>query len=786
MRWRRALPSTILKQRDAPERDANIEERGKAMSSRTNLENAASKALDLYESAVSGDLPAHLRSDEALYGSTRDGLIALARTLISEGAASKTQNGFKMHHGVLANVSDAFLEDVADKTAAILSSIASDKVGFSLVEAGHSALMSRAVAASDAVRETGRDVPNIAVAEAVHENEIGETAATIEASVRESIIPDAKLYDVTQTSLDLLETLHVHGADYSQDPLRVELGRKIAVLETALVKANYMLPGSSTARTTPYREQQPRGSRHENEAILAAATDLVGFALDRNALDEIRLTAQDGPFVRAGLSSQIHALNGSVALAFPELVETTTIMETSSDPFALSVDSASALHRLFDAAIAISGDGPGSASIDTQIDVDNPESEMRVVFHANHLKGIQGAIAALDETNAEGELNDALGGLVRIPGISIESAETILTAIGQIKEIEESARIPPKGVADPAKRAHNRSIPAPLLDSYLSSENALLGNGVLGALAAIAGDAENTASNLMEGRDAIAFATPQEAVRPSRPPNPENSVRGYAKMTPEMSYAVYRNLPPNLRVAENNRDVEDKKHVFVLRPGEGFFKDYDGKHVADARGIHWGKIRLRQFIRSSLLVENEKGETKPNVQFRAFLTGLQRKTIVAETEYFARILREESDRVAGELGKETAAQRKDYLAKADQKNAHFAAKDVGLFLAVLENSGNEGFATLKKHGDGVVIEHPEAPTVTAKLDRMGVLERVADGKILYKIDPAELRNAYEKGQPVIRMTIADDRPSEIAGISKATADAEIKAAKAKEDKAAQR
>lgn len=782
------------------------------MPSRSELEAIAGQTLALYETALSEGNREHLRdpANKAAYGELVEKLGALGGALRTAGLFERdtAKKAWLFHPDKVGAAKEADLTAVAEGSADFVRAAGSDKIAFALDEGGRQELVAAVGATARVLNANGMSVPSTPVADAV---EAAAAEPVAESAVENGprtvvMVTDARLYDVTQSSLDLLEAIHSTKPDFTTDPLRAEFSDRVEKLQDALEAANYMVPGTVTARKTPYREQSQRGGRAQNEAILEAARQVAQIVVERGALDGIQLTGNDGGLARAGLTAKARGLNGSVALAFPE--EIAVADEAAAEPVAplrnpMTLEGAVALSKVFDAAAKITGEG--GAQVDTILDQNEAGPEIRVSFKASQLKSLNKALGVLDETDAEMVLRDAAEGLDQIPGLSAASAESLAMGIEKLRDLSlwvdvvsdqvgttrasgpigkddaetaeedlvdtvtkgdaadrwlaETSRSvfddlddlrPTAGDIDQLKGSARISVPASVLDHYIQVENEIGGSGALAAVYGMAGrdDVPGVAVGVP---DAV---TLNKIIGVSRPPNLENmEIRGFANALPEMSAAHFANL---------HKDARDKAgtHVFTLRPGEDWFDGYQiGAGSLQTKEKGWQQIALRNYIRSRLMTEGDK----PDAKFRSFLMNLRSKTIVAPTEWQAVVLREESERTYELQRRQQVEKRDDYLSKADAKNLDLDPKEVRRFLDVLESSGSEAFPTLLKKDGALVIEHPEAPTLFPTVDKMGNLEKQKNGYLLAKIDPAELRAAYERGLPKIRIDVRDDRPLSIDG-----------------------
>lgn len=689
------------------------------------LETVATQGAVIYERAIRDELPALVKSDDAAYGALRQALADLGKNLIDGKLVEGKGLNTVIHTTRVNGLSDAQLGAIADATLGAVKAASADGIVFKLDEANKDSFLTVIQETDDIMSGAGYETPSSQLLrDAVAAGPYGAQTQA-EAGAEREMIPDHKLHAVARQALDFLEAVEVAQPRFDGEPADT-----IAALRDALKDANYLLPGESTARTTPYREQDGRGTREESEKILAISQHLVSVMTETGAIEDVIINGSAGG--RMGLTIKLDVLKGFINEATPEKIPGEMAETKAVESDVLPKKAAQALLETLETGERIAD----SAQIDTQ-------SPMHVMFPRKEISALKDNLADLDVTQADLIIGRVAEGEETVPGISARSAKAMADIVKELRAI----------ASDSEPRGSFHAMPMEDMDRLSATSRQLIDTGAVNGLAALAGRGDVTASAHKDGKDAAAFATLREAMSGTRAPSPDRALGLIGKVLPEMSLAEYRALSPETR---------DRARVFVMTPGMGDFDKYEPASVfPHPQAVKWRHNRLRSAIREKLF--NKDG--KPNLEFRTRLMNLRHRPIVAPTKGEAEVIRQESERLYALHKKELVEARKDYLEGADRKAADFEAKDVKRFLAVLEASGSREMATIKlaKSDRELVVEHPDAPTLRGTLDQLGNLERARDGYKMGKVDADELRAAFETGRPTIRMHVEDDRVGRIEG-----------------------
>lgn len=699
--------------------------------SRENLEAIASKSLGLFDAALGDKMVDLVKANEA-YAELRLGLREMTGALMAE----KLIEGGATHADRIKDVAEEKLSDIAAKTLVAVNAASADATVTALDEDGKTTFLGAVIEAEDALAAGGFETPNSSLLRQAVSNAAAEAPA--EAQPQE-MIPDHALHAVARSAIDFLDAVYVANAQFTGSVDAIIAGEDIEKLRAALNAANYLLPGESTAREAarntpafkPYYDQDGRGTRAQNEAILTAAAELAAHLTASGVLDQIPAGT---PFAVVGMKTKLGVLNSFIEKAKPELVPAAVLDEqtiaTQLGNEVLPKEAAEALFELLQQGERIT-------------DMVQIKSGEHVMYPGKEHKTLEEKLEAYDATPAHQIMQAVSREEDSLPGVSSDSAHTMLKLVNELRDFAANAE----------KSGTFRVVRMDDIDAVISMYNQLTNVGAFTGLAALAGRGDITTTQLTAGRDAAAFATMREAMGGGRSQSPERALGLIGKLLPEMSRAEFETL------CSANPKLREQTRVFTLEPGVGEFADYQSAFYPHPKAIRWRHNALRKVIRDNLI--NEKGE--PNLAFRAKLMNLRRQAIVAPTKGEARVLREESERLYAIHQRELDKNRKDYLAKASKTTADFSAEDVKRFLGKFEASNSNEPATLIKRNNQLVLEHPEAPTLTARTEDLGILTKARDGYKLHKVDPKELRAAYESGQPVIRMHLEDDRPALIVG-----------------------
>ena len=744
------------------------------MTDRTSFETAARTGLRLFEAAITDDLPTLLKSDPENFGTLRQSLAEISTLFVQNKLVEKKGKTWEIDANV-GKLDTETLEKVSTAATKIVEETGRDITTYALDAAGKQSWLKVALEARDELHDIGFKTPEpralrdavAAVAEPAVEavaEKTPEAASKTEAQAIDPVtmISDERLHDVARASLAVLETLHTAKPDLA-GPSHGTLTNDLSAVQGALRSADFLLPGDSSVRKTPYSEQSPRGSRQNNEAIYAAAQNLAASAKGGDAFEGVDFAGGSNPsMVMLGLRSSLGQLAKTIEEAKPQLVGGHEEVKAEQAAPALrlgnevlSENQAKALHALLNAAEKVSN----KAQLDTM-------SPMHVMYPAKLHNTLEKASKEAADLNVNLVLRSVAKGGEKLPGMSERSAADIANLVDHVSGIVQYAE----------KRDSNfRAVSMEDMDRLSSLSINARDVGAVTAVAALAGQSDTSTTAFNEGKDTAAFATLREAMAGSRSPSPEAALALTGRVLPEMSLAEWNVL---------SEETRQKARVFVVNPHnpetllETRSDEKHGRKDAgelrkvlneawpagsasrDPAAQRWEQIRIRAAVRNSLMTENDK----PNLALRSQLMSLRNRAIVAPTRAGAVILREESNRLFEIQEKWATEQKQKRFDNADQKASDFKSADVKRFLSVLEASGSNEPATLTKRGDSLVLEHPEAPTISGNLDRAGNLSGQKEGYRLYKIDAEQLRAAYETGAPTIRIKIADDRPYAIEGV----------------------
>ncbi len=383
--------------------------------------------------------------------------------------------------------------------------------------------------------------------------------------------------------------------------------------------------------------------------------------------------------------------------------------------------------------------------------IDTTESD-RVVFPAKLGKELRESIDAI-YSNPEiiGAVKEIADGVRSAPGMTPETGQTLEKTIEKAHDFIDSASVSEAGKKD---------MVAPMedMDGLISSIDLSINSGVYAAMASHGGLEGFDRNTFMENHEAAAFSTLREAMSSGRSRAPDAIVGLARKPLPEMSEVHYSLL---------SEEARKRSRAFIMRPGEkGLFEGYETSHVAPGNFdvAQNRQSRLRQYVKDQLSGYDLE---KPNEALRGALLNMQRRSIVAPNLDEARVLRELSERVLADHRKSIGLQHEKWVKEnAENIEVNFGRDSMSHFVRVVEASRSDEPADLVKRGGRLVIEHRAAPTLTADMENLGLLDKAREGYRIAKINPQDLRAALTKdAADTVRLHLQNDR---IVGISTST------------------
>lgn len=724
---------------------------------RHQLDDIARQAISLMEVSLSENLPEFLKSDETL-GEAREGFRKLAAQLFGNRIVTRGDDGaWSFNDLPLADMDDAGLDKIRETLEEALHRSATEHVVASIDKEAKTGVLQSLYETDKLLASCGIETPN---SEALR-----KAIGVVEDEARTEI-SNLALHSIANRSLGLLDTAHSLNYEFGD----TEDGRKAQALLDQLAarldEADYLLPGQSSAREdlrrqglieeASYEGQTARGTYKQAVAIMEAAQALTSHLNDSRAFAE---APRDNLNATSFMQLRTGALASEISEARHETVRVDTeFYDRIPNLSPLEPQEADAIIKVYETAEAMAE----RATLDTQ-------DGNTVTVPYDLFRQTKAALAEFSQSGSEAVFRDIVETDTPIPGIHNETARSFVGMIDNLRDMMDTA----EARFDRKRRTADGSIVGDVniedklvgvsqddMDNYNSRSRNFLEVGALRSLYIMAGRDEASILSLNADRDSAAFGSVQEAMRGGRTARPDEALSKMGKILPEMSTAEYLQLPQAAR---------ERARAFELVPGKDEFKNFrSGGTSYETEAVRWNKSRLRRIIRDNLIGE----DGKPNSAFRQKLVQLSGRPIVAPHRYEAEVLREESERII--LQQQTLREeiRNKYLSGADVKHLDLSADQVRKHLNVLEASGSTRPTFLVKHGDNLVLEHPDAPTVTGRLDRMGSLEKAKDGYKLHSVDPSELRTALESGHGAIRISIADDRPMSIRGFSAAEKQAE--------------
>lgn len=712
---------------------------------RSSLEAVSRQAMSLIDIALTEKLPDLLKSDESL-ADLREGFRRTSGEFFAAKVFTQKDGQWHLDESRLSAMDDnaldrirASLEDaykVANDDKIVTSLDAAEKTGTlqALIEAG------RVLAAHGIETETSP-----ALREAVGADE----------PVMHMEIPGVSLHAVANRSLGLLDTAHALNYSFGEGDDGKRAQELLTTLSARLDDADYLLPGQSTVREemreqrmfddASYEGQTARGTYEQAIAIKDAADELVEHLNMSKAFNDAPLDAQNATaFMRIKTGHLASALDEARPVPVREGV---SLYEQSASLSPFETKEADVIISVYETAERMAE----RAGLDTD--------GTTVTVPYALFKETKTALAEFSESGTEAMFREIVETETPIPGIHNDTARSFIGMIDNLRDMMDTAearferkyKLDEGVVGDVNEEDKLVGVRADDMDAYNLRSRSFLDVGALHSLYVLAGRDEASILSLNEGRDSAAFGTIQEAMRGGRTSRPDEALGKMGKILPEMSRPEYLALPQAAR---------ERVRVAEVVPGQGDFKNYrSGGTSYDMDSVRLNKSRLRRVIRDNLLTE----DGKPNLGFRQRLTKMARGPIVAPHRYEAEVVREEAERILDQQRQMREEQRAKFLEGADVKNLDVSASQLRKHLNVLEASGSTRPPVLAKHGDNLAIEHPDAPTITGRLDRMGSLESARDGYKLHNLDASEMRTALESGHNVIRIAIADDRPMSISG-----------------------
>jgi hypothetical protein len=691
---------------------------------------AAKATLALVEAAIKADLAGDLAQPG--WEDVRAAFQNASRLLVAAGALAKAPDGWRFLPAALDGRGNDVLAPIGAAGLVIATALSSAERIEALANDGKRGLLEAALAAGDA---------QAAAAGVTAGLEALRAAVSPPAQPALSEVPTAeRLHGVATAALDLLEAFDRTGASLpnTRDGRRaLELQQS---LEAALRDGDFALPGEILGRTLPYAAQAPRGTRAQQMAIFEAAGAYADHMRTTGLVDEIEVSG--GPLARAGLLRKFQALDGALASARSETpVALEAPAAEPSPPSPLSIEQAKALL----AAVDLGNKIADSAQLDTL------EPEM-IMFPREHLKTLGDVLGEIDRTAADLALRAAYEEGRPLPGVSDGAMKAVGDLVLELRDVRLGAA--PRGEGFCA-------VPQEDIDRITSLTDRILYSGAREGLAVAAGESETSAISMTEGRDSAAFGTLEEAMRGgARLGNPESALGTLGKILPEMGLAEWHALSPRVRATA--------QAVFI-EPGKGDFKDL---HIAIASGAFSDpRVResqekaVRAFIRRRILDDTplENGKGTVGERFRDRLLNVRHRTIVAPTRRFAKVVREEAERIADEMTRQNRQGAELALSQLERVPADFDRAQVARFLRVVEAQGSSSPANLVKTGEHLIVTHPDGPTLKAEIGTVGSLARHRDGHVIAKLPLESLRGAVETGQAKVRVVVTEDRVAAILG-----------------------
>jgi hypothetical protein len=774
---------------------------------------AVEEGLPQYLSANPGE-HAELRSAIRLMSET-----LVSNKLVSRSGPDRRWVG---HADRLGAVDDAVFEKLIGETRALIESMSADTVA-ALSAEGKAHTLAAIGTLNTEMAETSLKTPfaeplaaalsgdtqATAQANVQVETPAAETAAEapVEAPAPVEEIPVDRLHAVASASLRVLEATHKAGARIEPQGRFADLYLAREDLVAALRNASYLVPGDSTVRTAPYSEQTPRGTREELEAIHAAAGAFAAALGDRDTADLLPLETGDSNMARIGILTGLDALDRAIESATPAPPVVDEAQSESVQSEILPPEMAAKIVDAIDASDQIIGRA--------QIDTDNHNS---VMLSMEDLEELREALQQLGDPEIGAVLKDIRDDLVAVPGLSADQAGLVLGAINQLYDLVDLSDVLDQGIEEqkglverPIETSRSREavsedgeeaevehdepsfgdadhgiddespfddidggghketlagrkgfsddlevyrIPMSEVDRVSNTYRMLVESGAHTGLSILAGREETDRNALLAGRGVAEFATIQEAISAGRGLHADATIGLARKPMPEMNMAHYRSLQPADKI---------RTRPFIVEPGRGIFDGYQSTSISDPKVARYRRARIRTYVNDRLAQEKAGKVTDAKGRkiqpLHDSLLGLHRRAIVAPHIDEARVIRDISNKLLKEYQDHLKAKRESYLAGADRTVVQFDGKDVDRFLRAIDASSSAEPATLTKRDGTVVLEHPEAPTITGTIDRESRLDKARDGYRLHKVHPEAIRLA--EGAKAMRIHLEDDRPATI-------------------------
>ncbi len=717
----------------------------------SDLTDAAKATLNLVDTAIKGDISSLI--NENGWTDLQKPLQDVSRLLVSGRALARQSNGtWSVNPDVVDTMDDTTLKAISKSGQDIATALnASDRIE-TLQASGKQSVLEAALATGESTSRASGDMADLST--------LRDAISPKAEPVYSQVPSDDRLHAVARTSLDVLEKMHFANPSVEN----TENGRKTVELQNALedrlAEASYLLPGESETRTTPYREQSYRGTREQGLAILEAADGYTDHLMQKGALRDVDFA---NPLVEGTVSLSLGHLQSAVKSAReeePVLLEGQATIAPSEPSYPLSQERAGALLGVIDIGNKIAD----AAQFDTQ------EPEM-VMFPRALLRESREALEKVDSTSADISLREIREEGVQLPGVSDASSKAMNDLVDELRHMNLNAdrRFEARNHQDLATTRMLDdgfvAISQTDMDKISSLSERMSSSGAQTGIAAMAGQSEQSALSMTEGRDSAAFGTMADAMRGGgRNPPPDSSLGTMGKALPEMDVSEWKAL---------SQKVRTQAQVVMLVPGQGDFVHYDpGAPIAGVpKAKVWRENRLRKAIRDRLADETpitdrqgNPGKQTVGERFKEHLGVIRHRNIVAPTRDDARILREEAERVVEDQMRQRRERVEAGRADIQRTPADMPAQHVKRFLDIVEASGSTAPAELKKSGDKLILTHPDGPTLSPDVPTgLRNMQKHEDGHRIALVSLEGLRGAMESGQPKVRLMVEEDRVGAIIG-----------------------
>ncbi|MFZ3584615.1 hypothetical protein ACOI1H_21000 [Loktanella sp. DJP18] len=605
----------------------------------------------------------------------------------------------------------------------------------------------------------------------VRQTHIGKDFELVETVIR---VRDEDMQAVVSASLNLLDAVQKEPAHAAF--VKGLDGASTDALWNVLEQANYLMPGENKDRKAPIGEQSLRGTPEEREAVIFQASAIVAnLDLPEN------INAADRPTTYAFL------LRNAVQSAQTEEIEVTGLnaspdMNFDSDLMREDANSLfnflGAANRMMQAAnydpsridhIVVPAHLAEATSfwLDDCIEKNIPEALGSGNFEAPGIDSKFGVrMADMMKWAKEAFDNDAEltnytgddGGELTQEGKMQDEAWGLDNAFDSTGDSdgEEAGQDTEELIEDNSGDRFVGSNKMASLNESMSSivdqiSSEALEGGAMDKLRQHAGRAQSEMSDLQSS--AAAFNSIEDAMGADRvATTPEISNR----LSETMSVAAWNSMNPARRKS---------LRVALVQSGQGPFRDYKDASADSA------SKKMTRFIDDNMLLTDEHGKTRPNLQMRNFLRDASQMPVVANTKAEAEAVRAYAERFVAREAEEHRLRHendeKTRLSKRDLMSIEFSAEDALRMVRVAEASGNNAPALMTLSKDGfATLSHPDAPQLRSPMDKMTPEIEKSDRsprKLGGHIQIEQLKAAVQTGAEKIIVQVHGETPVGVIG-----------------------